>query len=357
MRGLLQSKTHEATRRLLVVLPNWVGDVVLATPVLAALRAQLHDAHISFLHRGYVGDIVAGCGWHDQSIVWPTQRGLRGAYLTSELSRVIRKARFDTALLLTNSFRSALTTWLAGVPRIVGYSREWRGWMLTDRLMPLKRHGEYVPSPMLDYYIKLAEHIGCTVANRRLQLGISNEQEAAAQTLKQHYGLVERRYAIINPGAAFGAAKCWLPERFAEVCDELLSRHQLIGVIVGAPGEAGLMRKIAEAARQSVICCDNPGTTLGSLKALVRDAALMVCNDTGPRHFGNAFGIPVVTIFGPTFQEWTDTGYAGEVKLQARVDCGPCMLRTCPLDHRCMREITSAQVLAAAESLKKKVTS
>ncbi|MBL8877549.1 MAG: lipopolysaccharide heptosyltransferase II [Phycisphaerales bacterium] len=344
-------KTHSPPRRLLVVLPNWVGDVVLATPVLAALRKSLAEAHICYLHRPYVGEIVAGCGWHDQSIEWPAKKGWRGAIARIEFSRAVRRERFDVALLLTNSFRSALTTWLAGVPRIIGYAREWRGWMLTDRLRPLKRDGEFVPSPMLDYYIKLAEYIGCPVTNTRLQLGISAEQDAAGQRLKEHYGIQNKRYAIINPGAAFGAAKCWLPERFAEVCDELLLRHELIGVIVGAAGEAALMRKISEAARQRVICCESPGTTLGSLKPLVRDAALMVCNDTGPRHYGNAFGIPVVTIFGPTFQEWTDTGYEGESKLQARVDCGPCMLRVCPLDHRCMRGITSAEVVAAAGKL------
>lgn len=345
MASAVSDKTQQTPRRLLVVLPNWVGDVVLATPVLAALRGGFPETHISYLHRGYVGEIVQGGGWHDDSITWPTAKGLSAVAATSRLARQIAMQRFDTVVLLTNSFRSALVAWLANIPRRVGYSREARGWMLTDRLRPLKRDGEFLPSPMLDYYVKLSEHLDCPVNERRLQLGINAEQEAAGQKLKQHYDLIERPYAVINPGAAFGAAKCWLPERFAEVCDALLRRHGLIGVIVGAPGELPLMRKIAAAAKEPIVCCDNPGTTLGSLKPLVRDAALMVCNDTGPRHYANAFRIPAVTIFGPTFQEWTDTGYAGEVKLQARVDCGPCMLRTCPLDHRCMKSVTVEQVM------------
>lgn len=332
-------------QRLLVVLPNWVGDVVLATPVLATLRTAFPQAYIAYLHRGYVGEIVHGCGWHDASMLWPSVKGPAAAAATLTLARQIARQQFDTALLLTNSFRSALTIRLAHVSRRVGYSREARGWLLTDRLRPLKEAGEFVPSPMLDYYIRLAEHIGCEVTDRRLRLGISPEQEEAGQALKRHYGLSDRRYAIINPGAAFGAAKCWLPERFAEVCDRLHRERGCIGVIVGAPGEAPLMRAIAKMAREPVVCCDQPGTSLGSLKVLVRDADWMICNDTGPRHYANAFGIRVVTIFGPTYQEWTDTGYSGEVKLQARVDCGPCMLRTCPLDHRCMKKISVEQVM------------
>jgi heptosyltransferase-2 len=105
------------------------------------------------------------------------------------------------------------------------------------------------------------------------------------------------------------------------------------------------MREIVRLAKTDVICCDQPGTTLGSLKPLIRDAALLVCNDTGPRHYGNAFGVPTVTIFGPTHQEWTDTDYAGEIKIQVPVDCGPCQLPTCPLDLRCMTGVTSEMVM------------
>jgi heptosyltransferase-2 len=112
------------------------------------------------------------------------------------------------------------------------------------------------------------------------------------------------------------------------------------------------MRRIAEAAAGAALCCEQPATTLGTLKVLAREAALLVCNDTGPRHYGNAFDIPTVTIFGPTHRAWTDTGYAGEVQLQARVPCGPCQLRVCPLDLRCMSEVTVEQVMSAVAALR-----
>lgn len=337
-------------RRLLVAVPNWVGDVVLATPILAAIRKHFSAVHVAFLLRPYVAEIVEGGGWHDQLIPWPRGGGVSSLAALRDLSRSLRRDHFDAALLFTNSFRSALAVRMAGIPRRIGYARELRAFLLTDRLRPLRRGGQFVPMPMLDYYCAIAEHVGCPVTDRRLRLGVTPEQEAAAATLARQYRLQAGAYSIINPGAAFGASKCWPPERFAEVCDLLFERG-LPGVLVGAPGEKPLMREIARLARRPVTCCDEPGTTLGSLKALVRDAALLVCNDTGPRHYGNAFGVPTVTIFGPTHQEWTDTGYSGEIKLQASVDCGPCQLKRCPLDHRCMTAISPGEVITAAERL------
>ena len=334
-------------RRVLVTIPNWVGDVVLATPVLAALRTHFADAKITYLMRRYVREVVAGGGWHDAEIFWPERRGWWHEPRMLGLARHLRSERFDLTLLLTNSFRSGLVTWLARIPRRVGYARDGRSRLLTDGLDPLKRDGRFVPSPVLPYYIKIAEHVGCAVSDRKLRLGITPEQERAGGQLARHYELDDGRpYAAINPGAAFGAAKCWLPERFAEVCDRLRSELNLQSVIVGAPREAPLMREIARSAKTDVLCCDQPGTTLGSLKPLIRDAALLVCNDTGPRHYGSAFGVPMVTIFGPTHQEWTDTDYADEIKIQVPVDCGPCQLPACPLDLGCMTGVTTEMVMA-----------
>ncbi|MBN2445271.1 MAG: lipopolysaccharide heptosyltransferase II [Phycisphaerae bacterium] len=337
-----------AFRRILVAIPNWVGDVVMATPILRALRAHFREAHLTFLMRPYVAQITDGCELCDDSVHWP---GGRGPTAMLGLARQLRRGEYDVALLLTNSFRSALVVRLAGIPRRVGYAREGRGWLLTDRLRPLKWGRMFVPVPMMPYYSRIAESVGCRVTNSALRLGVTPEQEAAGAELMRHYELTPGRYAVVNPGAAFGAAKCWFPERFAEVCDELTRRHDLRPVIVGAPREVPLMRVIAERCRDSVVVCDDPGTTLGSLKVVVRDAAVVVCNDTGPRSYANAFDVPTVTIFGPTNQEWTDTDWAGEIKLQAQVECGPCQLKRCPVDLRCMRLVTTEMVLAAVERL------
>lgn len=367
----LTSKAHGATApeapavrpaRLLVALPNWVGDVVLATPMLAALRRHFANARITYLLRGFLEDVVAGGGWHDDLIRWPATRGVAGVRGVFALASRLRSERFDLAILFTNSFRSALVARLARIPRRVGYAREARGWMLTERLRPVQRHGEFVPRPMAEYYARLCEQVECPVDDFQLRLGVTPEDEQAGRALQAHYGLSPPEtpaarapsgapYAVFNVGAAFGAAKCWLPERFAETCDRVQREHGWRPVLVGAPNEFPLMRRIAALAATPVVCCDNPGTTLGSLKVLVRDARVLVCNDTGPRHYGNAFDVPTITIFGPTHQEWTDTGYAGEAKLQARVECGPCQLPRCPLDHRCMQQVTTEMVMHAIRRL------
>jgi heptosyltransferase-2 len=336
---------------LLVVLPNWMGDVVLASPTLAALRAHFTSSKITFLLRPYVREIVSGCGWHDDLVFWPEKSASADRADTRSLITRLKATRAAVAVLLTNSFRSALAVWLARVPRRVGYARDWRSALLTDRLRPFKRNGEFVPASVLPYYATLAEHLGCPVADRAPRLAASPEQEQAGAALKRRYGLQDGRYALINSGAKFGASKCWLPERFAEVCRRIADELGLTPVLIGAPAEYPLMGRIAAGARRGVVCCTDPGTTLGSLKSVVAGAALMLCNDTGPRHYAIAYRIPTVTIFGPTHQEWTDTGYDGEIKLQAQVACGPCQLPKCPLDLRCMYGITADMVMQAATRL------
>lgn len=323
----------------------------MATPILAALREHFANAHIAHLARPYVTDLLDGCGWCDAVLHWPRSKGIKSYADTIALSRELRRERFDAVVLLTNSFRSALVSWFAGIPRRVGYDRDGRGGMLTDRLQPLKSGGEYVPVPMLPYYSALAERVGCEVPDQKLRLGVSDEQEAEGERLIQHYQLEPGRYVVINPGAAFGAAKCWLPENFAGVCDRVRSDLDLVPVLVGAPGERPLLEAIAADCAKPPVYCMDPGTTLGSLKVIIRDAALLICNDTGPRHYGNAFNTPTVTIFGPTYREWTDCHYELEINLQELVPCGPCQLKRCPLDLECMRAITVDRVMSAASGL------
>ena len=337
--------------RLLVVIPNWVGDVVMASPVLAALREHLSQTHIAYLTRPYVSDILDGSGWADASHHWPSGKGFAGLTATFSLTRELRAERYDTVILLPNSFRSALVAWLAGIPRRIGYDRDGRGTLLTERLLPLRSGGDYVPVPMLPYYAALAERIGVSVTDGRLRLGISDIQDVKGRELLAHYGLEPGRYAVINPGAAFGAAKCWLPENFAGVCDRVRDEMGLTPVLVGAPREKELLEAIAKDCQKPPVWCMDPGTTLGSLKVVIREAAILICNDTGPRHYGFAFNTPTVTVFGPTFREWAETHYDHEIILQALVPCGPCQLNRCPRDLECMRAVTVDDVMAAAGRL------
>ncbi len=147
----------------------------------------------------------------------------------------------------------------------------------------------------------------------------------------------EERFAVINPGRAFGSAKCWSPERFAEVADSLHKESNLRSFVVYGPGEEEIANRILQFASPDAAIVPSQMVSLGVLKGILQRCEVVVTNDTGPRHFARAFGKPVITIFGSTDPRWTEMRYPGERKVSVQVPCGPCMLKRCPLDHRCMQ--------------------
>lgn len=339
--------------RMLVVLPNWVGDVVLAAPALRALRKGFADTHMTFLLKPYVNDILAGGAWADELVFWPGGKSRR-ARQRSFLGLVgeLRKRRFDAAVLLTNSFRSGLLSSLIKAPRRIGYDRDGRGMLLTDRLKPHRVKGAYVPVSMVRYYGAVADYLGCRPEYDRLDLFTEPDDETAIDQLFDKHGVNgDRPVIVINSGAAFGSAKCYPPERFAAVADRLIEDFDAQVVVPCGPKELEIAHTIRHEMRRKAVFLTDPILPLRHLKALVRRADLLVTNDTGPRHFGCAFGTPTVTIFGPTDPAWTETGYAGERKLITDVDCGPCMKRRCATDHRCMTRISPDDVVAACAEL------
>ncbi|MHC4064301.1 MAG: lipopolysaccharide heptosyltransferase II [Planctomycetota bacterium] len=339
-------------KRILVVLPSWVGDLVMATPTLRALREHFADASITLLTRPALTDLIDGGGWADQVMQWePKRRARRGESLVA-LARQLRRRRFDWAVLLTNSFRSALLSRLAGVPRRIGYDRDGRGLLLTDRLAVTRVNGEIAVTRMVDYYGRLAEHLGAPPPGDKLNLVCDSESDQAIERRLRRLGIAEQTaLVVISPGASFGASKLWLPERFAEVGDRLIDAHGAAVVVSCAPGEQETARRIGRMMSREAHILDDPVTTLGEFKSLIRRCDLSINNDTGPRHIAKAFGVPIVTIFGPTHPGWTETYYAPERKVSVPVDCGPCQKKACPLDHRCMTGVTVEMVVAAADEL------
>jgi heptosyltransferase II len=341
--------------RILVVLPNWVGDLVLATPALRAIRQCFSKTQISFLAKSHLTEVLSGGDWMDELIHWPTRKGQskrerRRGFLG--LAGDLRERQFEWAVLMTNSFRSALLSRLAAIPRRIGYDRDGRGLLLTDRLLPQKSHGKFVPVPMTRYYNAIARYLGCRDCTNQLELFTTPEDEKVAAAAIDNARIEPNQpIVVLNPGASFGPAKCWLPARFAEVADQLIREHGAAVFISCGPAEIDIARAVAQNMREKAIVLDRPVMKLGPSKALIRRASLLVTNDTGPRHFANAFGTPVITIFGPTDPQWTTTDSPRERMLMIKVDCGPCMKRTCPLDHRCMTGITSDMVMTQAREL------
>ena len=218
--------------------------------------------------------------------------------------------------------------------------------------MPV-RPGRFIPMPLVEYYADLAEAIGCQRPDDRLELFLTARCEESVQDRLASLDLAEQRpLVVVSPGARYGAAKCWMPERFAAVADRLIEAEGAAVVVTCGPGEESIARSIGSRIKRGGFVFDNPRLTLGELKALIRRSDLLICNDAGPRHLAKAFGIGVVTIFGPTHPVWTATSYEAERTVRIDVDCGPCQQRTCPLGHlKCMTGVTVEAVLEAAKKL------
>ena len=205
----------------------------------------------------------------------------------------------------------------------------------------------------MEYLADLVEAIDCERPGDRLELFTTPDCDDAVQECLASLGLADYRpLVVISPGAKYGAAKCWPPERFAAAADELIETENAAVVITYGPGEKRIARAIDSAMRRDACVLGSPRLGLGELKSLIRRSDLLLCNDAGPRHFAKAFTVPVVTVFGPTHPEWTATGYASERIVRVEVDCGPCQQRVCPFEHlKCMTGVTVEAVVDAAREL------
>jgi heptosyltransferase II len=337
--------------KILVFLPNWVGDVVMATPALAALRAHFPAARIVALSRPYVREVLDGAGLVDEARGRDSLKS--GASVAAQLrdAWALRRERFDLAILMTNSLRTALFAFVAGARERVGYAREGRSALLTTRLKPLKSDGRYVPSPMIDYYFGLVAAVGAPIDDRRMRLVVTPAEREAAERIVAECGVdTVKPLAILNPGAAFGASKCWPAEYFAAVADDLAGRG-FEPLVVTSPKERDIAERILAAAKSPLKPVWRADFTLGAMKALMSRAAVVVTNDSAPRHYAAALGVPVVTLFGPTDERWTVIDYEKELILNKHVECAPCQLKVCPTDHHCMTTLTPDEAIAAVQAV------
>lgn len=337
--------------RVLVYTPNWVGDVVMATPAFRALRDLFPKAHITFLARDYLRELLEPASWYNEFLSAEPAQTLRGL---RQLGHELAQRNFTLAVLFPNSFRSALLVWWAGIPRRVGYARSGRTLLLTEMLQPPRSpDGRFLPRSMVSYYLELVDYLGGDVGDRRLRLHVDKQARASLHELLARAGYDPARPTIVFiPGAKFGASKCWPPRYFAQLADLLLSARSANLVVVSAPGEEPIGEAIEQLSPPGVIHLWREPLGLGRLKALIAESGLVVTNDTGPRHIAAAFDVPVVTIFGPTDPRWTDTGHKKEVALQMTgLDCLPCQLPVCPRNHECLEQLLPDRVFQAAMDL------
>lgn len=329
------------TNHLVVACPSWVGDVVMATPLLRALHEHLPQTKITVAVRPGLDDLLEGLPWIENIISCETKS--IGGML--KMAKLLRQAKPDAILLLPNSFRSALIAKLSGTKIRIGYKRDGRSWLLTKQYPVPKSES---PLPTLDYYAQLVESVlSIKKIDRKMQLVITDDQKLAGEELLK---AVDRPFIVLNPGAN-KQAKRWPAERFAAVSDELADRFDVAVLVTGSPAEKDIMQAVVDAAKTTVIDLTKLNITLGSLKAVLKKAKLLITNDTGPRHIAAALGTPLVSLFGPTDFRWTDIGCSKE-KILVSEPFLPEKLIADDFPKICnMQKITVGDVVSASSEL------
>lgn len=335
--------------RILIRAVNWIGDAVMTTPALLAVRETFPAAEITLLANPLVGQLLQGHPAVDHVLYFDRKGQHRGLAGRLRLGRQLRHECFDLALILPNSFDSALVPWLARIPQRWGKASDGRSWLLTncfhDQSTALLEHEVY-------YYLRLMAYFGIKGSvTMPLLTTTAAEDQTATELLAEHGIAADDRLLGVNAGASFGSAKRWYPERFAEVAEQLAAAWHAKVILFGGPDEVAIVAAIdADLAGN---CVNMAGkTTVRQLMALIKRCNFFITNDSGPMHIAAAFGVPLVAIFGPTDHVGTAPVSEKAVIVRQPVDCAPCKLRACPTDHRCMTAVTVEQVVQASEQLR-----
>ena len=340
--------------KILVRATNWVGDAVMSIPALETIRGRWPSAEIAILARPWVAEIYRDQGYADRIVVFDHAGAHRGVFGVERLAGEIRRERFETAVLLQNAFEAAWIARRAAIPERIGYARDGRGSLLTQAIA-VPQCGEIPPHESY-YYLELLRRAGwierLPVVNEiRLRVDFAKAQLAESRLCEA--GVRSRTPTSLRialaPGAAYGTAKCWPPERFAALADRLIADFDADVIIFGSASEREVARRIAAAMKHRATVLAGE-TRIGDLPALLAACQLFIGNDAGAMHVAAAVGLPVVTVFGPTDPEGTAPVTPRRSLVRHAVSCSPCFLRYCPVDHRCMTRVEVHQVYEAARA-------
>jgi len=328
--------------RILVRAANWIGDAVMSLPAVRAIRGRFPDAAIHVLARPWVAALYEREGSIDQIIALEGKPGGRDLREKWHAVQHLRDERYDVAILLPNSFESAALVWLAGITERIGYARDGRSSLLTLAPSPPKR-GE-IPKHERYYYLELlrrAEIISSLPDVPEIRFDRIDEAGARGEQLLKAEGC-DGAVIGVSPGAAYGGAKRWPAERFAEAAARVARDRNASVAVFGSAAE----RELCEAVARLTGGVNFAGrTSLRDFIDMTAACQLFLTNDSGAMHIASASGVPTVTIFGPTDEDATGPAGSKAIVVRNAVECAPCLLRECPIDHRCMTGITAEDVI------------
>ena len=339
----------ERIQRLLIRSANWIGDAVMTTPAVQAIRKGFPNAHISLLAKPWVAPVFEKSDHIDRLLIYDGERRHKGFFGKFRLARDLEQYDFDAAILLQNAFEAALISFLAEIPIRIGYSRDARRLLLTHAVPCTK---EIKTKHQTEYYLNILRRIGIESDNRSLYLNLNqNDRLRAKKILSEQHLSLDDKIIGINPGATYGPAKQWPPDRFARLADRI---HAFTGVriiIFGGPGDQKLGQEISEKMRHRPLDLSGK-TSLGEAMALIEKCDLFITNDSGLMHVAAALDVPLVAVFGSTNPVATGPLGSHSRVVQATLPCSPCLKSECPEGHlNCMDLIDVDQVFDAAREM------
>ncbi|MHC4607364.1 MAG: lipopolysaccharide heptosyltransferase II [Planctomycetota bacterium] len=322
--------------KILVKANNWLGDAVMSIPTLRSLRAMHPRARIAILSKRSFADLYEGVAELDEILSYERTGGAGRLAGGVKLARTLKERKFDAAVILPRSFSSAMLAFTARIPRRIGYAGDGRTALLTDTV---RRDADLQKRHRVHYFHNLLTALGKPPAVRAPKLVIPDEARAQAREILPR----GKPVVAVNPGATYGRAKQWFPDRFAAV-----ARRLKAGIVtVGGPSDHAVAEEVLEAAGGGVQLAGR--TKILELAAVLEAADLLITNDTGPMHVADAVGTPVVAVYGPTDPVTTPPFGRRHTIVRREMECSPCLKRECPLKHHdCMKRITVDEVYKAS---------
>jgi heptosyltransferase-2 len=334
-------------KKILIRGTNWIGDAIMTLPAVASVRAAYPKAHVCVLAKPLVADVYKLFSAADEIILYKNK--FDNPVGVFRLAQELRKKKFDAAILLQNAVEAAIMAFAAGIKLRAGYNSDGRGLLLTHSVKCTK---EIKKVHQIDYYLEMVKTLGCAPVSRELLLQTKINRVTAQSILSEFISGNNKPIIGIAPGATYGPAKRWFPERFAILADELYDSFPYQGILLGGKADERTAEEVRCQAKNNLINLAGK-TTLREAIYLISQCSLFISNDSGLMHIAGALNIPTVAIFGSTNPETTAPAGDKTIIVRKEVSCSPCLKETCPTDFRCMDLIAVDDVLTAAHAILK----
>lgn len=344
-----KSLNENHIHKLLIRSTNWIGDAVMTTPAVRAIRNHFRQAEISILAKPWVAPIFENSAHVDRVLIYDDKKRHKGISGKWRLAREIRKHHFDAAILLQNAFEAALITYLAGIRYRIGYPTDGRGVLLTH---PVSLLPQIKTVHQTAYYLGILNGIGVKKTDPSLYLKLDPQIKVKVRAILRDYNINEDEIIVgINPSATFGPAKLWFPESFARLADRLIYESGCRILIFGGPGDRELGDTISKMMQYPSANLSGK-THLEEAMGLMAACRLFVTNDSGLMHVAAALNVPLVAIFGSTNPTTTGPWSDRAKTIHIPLSCSPCLKPECPEGHlNCMKQISVDTVLSAVKEL------